>query len=437
MQPIHCPEPQPTKTRHNPYASPVSPYNIPTHQPSTPPPMSSPSGSSFASAPMTPPTAFGGAAMWAMTPPTPPEGMFAASPFMQQHAPMPSHAAHNNHASNSVAAPPTYDDLIAMQGSMIEHARTANGSSFIQSAVKETADPRCVTFIWAELAPALSDLLLDAHGCYVIKTLLDRLPSQELRFVLDSIAADEQLGFSICTHSLHTRRVVQHIIENVDGLFLCDLMARRPADIAMTQQGCIVMQRSMDNSSGPARDALLAAICSNIVLFARDPFANYVVQHLMEVGEREATAFAMWKAVEGRVVELACNKFASNVIEKCLFHVTARVQHDMLVEMYSAGPQILFNMLQDSFGNYIIQSSIALATFRDVAFIDEKLRPVLVHTPYGHKIEARLDRRLKGKPVTARSPLLPHANGSRRSQRKEHVPHHAAADAVPEGEVPW
>ena len=39
-------------------------------------------------------------------------------------------------------------------------------------------------------------------------------------------------------------------------------------------------------------------------------------------------------------------------------------------------------------------------------FQDEKPRPALAPTPTGHRSEARLDRRLKGKAVTARSPLL-------------------------------
>uniref|UniRef100_A0A7S1L9G5 PUM-HD domain-containing protein n=1 Tax=Neobodo designis TaxID=312471 RepID=A0A7S1L9G5_NEODS len=365
-------------------------------------------------------------------------------PQQQQHSS--SRRQQGGGRNNAAAAvgdsgvPPRFEELQAMEGQLADQARTAGGSSFIQAAIKESNDPRCLEFAWAELSASLGDLLLDAHGCYVIKTLLEALPRVEVDFVLGAISRDEQLGFSVCTHSLHTRRVVQHIIEHIDGGFLCALMARHCAEVAMTQQGCIVMQRAMDNApQGPERDALFDAIAANLVAFAKDPFANYVVQHLMEVGERSETAGAMWKAFRGRVVELACNKFASNVVEKCLFHCTAEVQHEMLVEMYSGGPQVLHNMLQDSFGNYIVQSSIALATFRDIALIDDALRPVLAHTPYGHKIEARLDRRLKGKAVTARAtapasssqPSAGPAGAARKGRGGK------SAAKVPEGESPW
>ena len=130
------------------------------------------------------------------------------------------------------------------------------------------------------------------------------------------------------------------------------------------------------------------------------------------------------------------------MVEKALFHVNPEVQHAILAELFSVPECTLHHLLQDSFGNYIIQSSIALATFRDVFFINEKLRKVLTTTPYGHKIEARLDRRLKGKPVGTRSPLVNHrgtaqtGSATSTSKRAERAPKGAAAtSSAPAGET--
>jgi hypothetical protein len=258
-----------------------------------------------------------------------------------------------------------------------------------------------------ELQPCFADLLLDAHGCYVVKSILERLPPLELQQTIGMIAMDEQLVFSMCTHSLHTRRVVQYLLDSIDCTFIINLLTAHCSEVATTQQGCIVMQRAMDIAQEPLRSGLFSAIYARLVQFSMDPFANYVVQHLLECGDRAMNSTAFGNAFAGHIVQLSCNKFASNVMEKALFHLTAEVQHTFLMEMYSGGDEVLFRMLQDSFGNYIIQSSIALASFKDVFFMSEKLRPVLQRTPYGHKIEARLDRRLKGKPVGTRSPLTP------------------------------
>ena len=109
---------------------------------------------------------------------------------------------------------------------------------------------------------------------------------------------------------------------------------------------------------------------------------------------------------------LACNKFSSNVIEKCLFHLSHDAQHEMIQQLYSVTEEEVFQMLQDSFGNYIIQSSIALASIKDIWMINEKLKPVLQRTPYGHKIESRLERRLKGKPVSTRAQVSQQQTGN-------------------------
>ena len=49
----------------------------------------------------------------------------------------------------------------------------------------------------------------------------------------------------------------------------------------------------------------------------QDPFGNYVVQYVLELGHTEATA-AIMQQLFGHYPELAQQKFSSNVVEKCL-----------------------------------------------------------------------------------------------------------------------
>jgi hypothetical protein len=314
------------------------------------------------------------------------EQYFAAAPFpvaqQQQHV--------------------SLEEVLSLRGSLEELSRTPTGSSFIQCALREQSDPANLQVIWTELKPHFFDLLLDAHGCYVLKSIMERLPPEELQLIIISLSQDEQLCFSLCTHSLHTRRLAQFLMER-DPSVLGELLVKKCREVGMTQQGCIVMQKAMDLAPPYLLQQLVNAVIANFISFAKDPFANYIVQHLLEVGEPERSSPLILAAVHGRVTELSCNKFASNVVEKCLFHLTPDAQHQLIVEMYNVDEEQLFQMLQDSFGNYIIQSSIALASFRDIWMISEKLKNVLQRTPYGHKIEARLERRLKGKPVNSRN----------------------------------
>lgn len=313
----------------------------------------------------------------------------------------------------------TTEELLSHCGNLVELSRTAPGSSFIQAALREGSATLAqnVAIIFNELQPAASSLLLDAHGCYVVKTLMERLSAEQLDSFVSSITADPQLVYSMCTHSLHTRRVVQFLMDNANVAPVAEVLIQRCAEVSMTQQGCIIMQRAMDVTPEPLRAQLFSTIFDHLVEFSVDPFANYVVQHMLEIGDKVLCSSAVLRAFRGNIVRLACNKFSSNVLEKSLFHITPDAQHDLLHEMYDVDEEVLHTMMQDSFGNYLIQSSIALATFKDVIYINDRLKYVLQRTPYGHKIELRIERRLKGRPVGTRSSQIGANSKTSRQQR--------------------
>eukprot|EP00331_Platyophrya_macrostoma_P004370 CAMPEP_0176425292 /NCGR_PEP_ID=MMETSP0127-20121128/11311_1 /TAXON_ID=938130 /ORGANISM="Platyophrya macrostoma, Strain WH" /LENGTH=492 /DNA_ID=CAMNT_0017806443 /DNA_START=228 /DNA_END=1703 /DNA_ORIENTATION=- len=332
--------------------------------------------------------------------------------------------------------PISHEELLTHQGTLVELSRTAPGSSFIQAALRDDTPftQQNVALISSELLPAASSLLLDAHGCYVIKTLMERLPTDSLKTFVTGITSDQELVFSMCTHSLHTRRVVQYVMDTVDVLSVAEVLIQRCPEVSRTQQGCIIMQRAMDITPEPLRAQLFSTIFDHLMEFSVDPFANYVVQHMLEIGDKDLCSSAVLRAFRGNIVRLACNKFASNVMEKSLFHITPEAQHDLIVEMYDVDEEVLHSMMQDSFGNYLIQSSIALATLKDVMYINDRLKSVLQRTPYGHKIELRIERRLKGRPVGTRSAQIGANSKSSRQQRAANGPRDICSEPM---EEPW
>lgn len=63
--------------------------------------------------------------------------------------------------------------------------------------------------------------------------------------------------------------------------------------------------------------AIFFLLCNSVTLYMQDPFGNYVVQYVLELGHVEATATIM-RQLYGQYPELAQQKFSSNVVEKCL-----------------------------------------------------------------------------------------------------------------------
>ncbi len=59
------------------------------------------------------------------------------------------------------------------------------------------------------------------------------------------------------------------------------------------------------------------ACISTCLMCLQDPFGNYVVQYVLDLGQGDATGRIM-KQLEGHYPELSQQKFSSNVVEKCL-----------------------------------------------------------------------------------------------------------------------
>jgi Pumilio-family RNA binding repeat len=53
------------------------------------------------------------------------------------------------------------------------------------------------------------------------------------------------------------------------------------------------------------------------LLLLQDPFGNYVVQYVLELGDTSASG-AVMRGLAGHWPDLAQQKFSSNVVEKCL-----------------------------------------------------------------------------------------------------------------------
>lgn len=301
---------------------------------------------------------------------------------------------------SSRVAPVQYSQIL---GNMYEMAKTAHGSSYIQACLRDF-NPERFRDVCKEILPHGAELLLDTHGCYVVRTLMEQMPQNELVAFVKTLSVQEDVVLALCTNSLHTRRIVQFFLERLSSEeceFLVDIMIKRCTDISRTQQGCIVIQRVLECAVPEKKKVIFDIVQRNVTSFSMDPYANYVVQYMFEMGNKESNSECIRNYFAGSVSQLACDKYASNVVEKALHFATPDAQHALVEELYNVGPDRLIAMIQDSYGNYIIQATIALCSFRDVWMIAERLNPVLHLTPYGYKIASKLERRLKGKALNS------------------------------------
>lgn len=103
-------------------------------------------------------------------------------------------------------------------------------------------------------------------------------------------------------------------------------------------------------------------------------YGNYLLQHLVEQRNEECNR-GLHQRLGGHYAVLSRQKFSSNVVEKCLKFGSASWREAIIHELMDL--TALGSLLQDSYGNYVMQHALAVAEGEQRAVLVELIRPQL------------------------------------------------------------
>lgn len=133
----------------------------------------------------------------------------------------------------------------------------------------------------------------------------------------------------------------------------------------------------------------MSEIAANSLILAQDPFGNYVVQYVLQLGLSWASEEVMNRLAEN-YAHLSMQKFSSNVVEKCL--KVAGEEWRVRIVQELMGSSLLEQLLQDPYANYVIQSALLVSKGALHTSLVEAIHP---HMPslrsslYGKRILSR------------------------------------------------
>lgn len=146
----------------------------------------------------------------------------------------------------------------------------------------------------------------------------------------------------------------------------------------------------MDHAAGYQKAQIIRQIVANSFSLVQDPFGNYVLQYIVDIGEPAFTD-PLCKSFEGSIPLLSKQKFSSNVIEKCIRGSRIDMRRMMIEEMMRNGE--LDKMIKDPYANYVIQTALDFADPECKATLIEAIRPLLPSirsTPFGRRIQTKI-----------------------------------------------
>ncbi|CAE8637560.1 unnamed protein product, partial [Polarella glacialis] len=220
-----------------------------------------------------------------------------------------------------------------------------------------------------ELRGCLLELSQDPHGTRVAQKVVEEAVRRGMvDELLEALPTQDMSSLACSVTGFH---VVVKLLELLpDGMVepLLETFCSNPKPLASDQWGCCVLKKCIDRSQGTLRDRLVDTITENIPQLVEDPFGNYVVQHLILMGEKRPTEYVtrVIDSLQGLMLDLCFQKFSSNVLEKCLQNSSDSDRNKIINELLNGSEkcppsEAVRKIIFHQFGNYVFQQALEVA----------------------------------------------------------------------------
>lgn len=259
--------------------------------------------------------------------------------------------------------------------------KTRIGSQKLQKMLSK-CQPEDIGKIVSVLAPHVSNLMCDLYGNYLCQCLIKTItPSQRLVILnaimssLKKISKDPQgthalqqliylcssqqeenvyrLGLSGSVLELSRHPNASHVIQGLltvlkDRSFILNEIKSNTVDLATDKLGlCVIKKCAFDVD-------IYNELLKNALELVQDPFGNYSIQQIIT---EERSHSEIYNKFKGNIAQLSIQKYASNVLEKCMHFESLR--NKMIAEVLEDDK--LQMILSSTYGCYILKTAADLA----------------------------------------------------------------------------
>ncbi|CAI2166966.1 15262_t:CDS:10 [Funneliformis geosporum] len=258
------------------------------------------------------------------------------------------------------------------------------------------------TIIIETVAPELVNISLNMHGTRAVQKMIEFLstpqqihPNYALKKQICLVIVALNPNVVTLIKDLNGNHVIQKCLNRLsseDNQFIYNAVCKNCIEVATHRHGCCVLQRCIDHASEAQKVQLVTEITYHALTLVQDPFGNYVVQYVLDLGDSRFTDALIRKFI-GNVCALSVQKFSSNVMEKCIRVAEPDTRKFLIDEMLNKNR--LDKLLRDSYANYVVQTALDYADPLLRSQLVECIRPLLPairNTPYGKRIQGKLHR---------------------------------------------
>ncbi|KAH9749864.1 Pumilio [Citrus sinensis] len=218
------------------------------------------------------------------------------------------------YGKNALLAQPDYDIVLL--------GKTEGGSLFLQKML--SGKDSTITYkIFEAVYKYPFDLMTDGYGFSCLGSA--RSMQKLIKVLVGSpcislVISAAYRRFKDMMFSKEASSVIIKCLETLDEqknevLYLAAMNHFR--ELATHVRGCVSLNNFINEMRGPRRGGLLDLISSHAEFLSKDPSGNYVVQHVLGLGDLKYSE-KICSLLKGKFEELSLLRCGSHLVEKCL-----------------------------------------------------------------------------------------------------------------------
>ncbi|XP_043693848.1 meiotic coiled-coil protein 2-like isoform X2 [Telopea speciosissima] len=138
--------------------------------------------------------------------------------------------------------------------------------------------------------------------------------------------------------------------------------------MAKDQHGCRFLQKKFDEGTAEDVEMVFNEIIEDVVELMMNPFGNYLMQKLLDVGTEEQRMQILLMVTEepGQLVKISLNTHGTRVVQKLIETLKTKQQISMVISALEPG---FLDLINDLNGNHVVQRCLQCLSNEDNKFI--------------------------------------------------------------------
>ena len=254
-----------------------------------------------------------------------------------------------------------------------------------------------ITQFFLKIQSDLFKISVNNYGTRVFQKSLEKLDNgiyeqietPELNNIIKNLV--EKHIFALCydKNGNHVFQKIARIFPKDRNQFIFDLLNQYAIEISKLKQGATILQNTFKYASNVQLKSLILKILSDIGALVNDEYGNYTIQLIIELKEKEYNDI-IYDYLIKNCLSLSKKKFSSNVIDKCII---GEDENSKKLVNYIIINKYVKEMINDQFGNYVIQKALKVSDYDTQVEIINQIKPQieqLRQTNIGRKIYEHL-----------------------------------------------